>query len=106
MDFGLDIQKKFRQYWLILISCFIVVYFGFHSFCGERNIYRYFALKEEIAQAQKTAQQYSEQLQRLQRKVQHLSDNSLDIDLLDERARVVLNMAADDEFIILDSDID
>ncbi len=106
MDFGLDIQKKFRQYWLILISCFIVVYFGFHSFCGERNIYRYFALKEEIAQAQKTAKQYSEQLQRLQRKVQHLSDNSLDIDLLDERARVVLNMAADDEFIILDSDID
>ncbi len=106
MDFGLDIQKKLRQYWLIVISCFIVVYFGFHSFCGERNIYRYFALKEEIAQAQKTAKQYSEQLHRLQRKVQHLSDNSLDIDLLDERARVVLNMAADDEFIILDNDVD
>lgn len=103
---GLDLQRKFRQYWLVLISGFIIVYFGFHSFCGERNIYRYFALKQEIAKAQETAQKYALQKQKLQRKVQHLSDISLDIDLLDERARVVLNMAADDEFVILDKDID
>lgn len=105
MDFGLDIQRKLKQYWLILVSSFIVVYFGFHSFCGERNIYRYFALKKEIAQAQKTAKQYESQRIKLQRKVEHLSDVSLDADLLDERARVVLNLAADDEFIILDKDI-
>ena len=105
MGFGLDIQRKFRQYWLIMVSGFIVLYFGFHSFCGERNIYRYFTLKQEIAQAQQMAQKYAQQKQALQRKVQHLSDTSLDIDLLDERARVVLNMAADDEFIILDNDI-
>lgn len=106
MDFGLDIQRKFKQYWLFLISGFIVIYFGFHSFCGERNIYRYFALKNEISQAQKVAQQYALKKQTLQRKVEHLSDISLDADLLDERARVVLNMAADDEFIILDKDIE
>lgn len=102
MDFGLDINRKFRQYWLFLISGFIVVYFGFHSFCGERNIYRYFALKKEIAQARQIEAEYALKKERLQRKVQHLSDASLDIDLLDERARVVLNMAADDEFVILD----
>ena len=106
MDFWLDIPQKFRQYWLVLVSGFIVIYFGFHSFCGERNIYRYFTLKQEIAEAQKTAAKYAAQKQKLQRKVQHLSDVSLDIDLLDERARVVLNMAADDEFIILNQDID
>lgn len=105
MEFGLDIQQKFRRNWLILISGFIVFYFGFHTFCGDRNIYRYFALKKEIVQAQKVAAQYSLKRQALQRKVEHLSDFSLDADLLDERARVVLNMAADDEFVILDKDI-
>ena len=103
MGFELDIPGKLKNYWLILISGFLVVYFGFHSFCGERNIYRYFSLKKEIAMAQKEAAIYAKQKQNLQRKVQHLSDVSLDTDLLDERARVVLNMAADDEFIILDN---
>ncbi|MBE6444420.1 MAG: septum formation initiator family protein [Alphaproteobacteria bacterium] len=105
MDFGLDIQQRIKRNWLILISGFIVVYFGFHTFCGDRNIYRYFTLKSEIAQAQKTAKLYASQKEVLQQKVKHLSDISLDADLLDERARVVLNMAADDEFIILDNDI-
>ncbi len=103
MGFELDIMGKLKNYWLILISGFLVVYFGFHSFCGERNIYRYFSLKKEIALAQKEADLYAKQKQALQRKVQHLSDTSLDTDLLDERARIVLNMAADDEFIILDN---
>ncbi len=106
MDFGLDIQRRLKQYWLVLLSVFIVIYFGFHSFCGERNIYRYFALKQEIALAQKKAQKYAAQKDKLQLKVKHLSDISLDTDLLDERARVVLGMAADDEFIILDNDVD
>lgn len=105
MDFGLDIQQRVKRNWLILISGFIVVYFGFHTFCGDRNIYRYFALKNEIAQAQKVAKQYAAKKEALQQKVKSLSDISLDADLLDERARVVLNMAADDEFIILDKDI-
>lgn len=105
MDFGLDIQQRIKRNWLILISGFIVVYFGFHTFCGDRNIYRYFALKNEIAQAQKIAKQYAFKKEALQRKVKHLSDISLDADLLDERARIVLNMTADDEFIILDKDI-
>lgn len=104
MGFKLDINRKFRQYWLVLISGFIVIYFGFHSFCGERNIYRYFALKKEIAQAQQVAADYAKKKELLQRKVLHLSDTSLDIDLLDERARVVLNMAADDEFVIIDKE--
>jgi cell division protein FtsB len=105
MTFSIGVTQKVRQHWLALLSCFLVVYFGFHSFCGERNIYRYFALKKEIAEQQALAKQFDKKKQNLQRKVSHLSDISLDTDLLDERARVVLNMAADDEFVILDQDI-
>jgi len=40
----------------------------------------------------------------LEEKVKHLSNSSLDLDLLEERARIVLNMAAQDEFILLDEE--
>ena len=105
MDFGLDIQNKFKKNWLVLTSGFIAVYFCFHIFCGDRNIYRYFVLKHEIAQAQAISKQYAEVKASLQRDVDYLSRASLDVDMLDERARAVLNMAADDEFIILDNEI-
>ena len=51
------------------------------------------------------SQKYALIKQNLQRNIDYLSNASLDTDLLDERARVILNMAHDDEFIILDSDI-
>lgn len=100
MGFGWDIQQKLKSGWLIFISLFIFVYFSFHLFCGDRNIYRYFALQDQIAEAKERALMYAKQKNKLQQKVDRLSDTGLDTDLLDEQARVVLNMAADDEFII------
>jgi cell division protein FtsB len=35
-----------------------------------------------------------------------LSERSLDLDYLEERARIVLNMVSDGEYVILDKDID
>ena len=48
------------------------------------------------------AAQYSAQKHKLEAKVRLLSSSSLDLDMLDERARVVLNFAGNDEFVILD----
>ena len=84
---------------------FVITYFSFHTLCGNRNIYRLFALKHEIAQAQEISSKLHKEKQRLQKLVDHLSDKSLDTDLLDERARIVLNMAADDDFVILNESI-
>lgn len=100
MGFGWDIQQKLKSGWLIFISLFIFVYFSFNLFCGDRNIYRYFALQDQITEAKERALMYAKQKNKLQQKVDRLSDTGLDMDLLDEQARVVLNMAADDEFII------
>ena len=42
----------------------------------------------------------------MEEKIRLLSPSSLDLDMLDERARAVLNMAKEDEFVILDQDIE
>ena len=59
-------------------------------------------LRQEIDSAQKSALQYKRQKNDLEEKVKHLSSSSLDLDLLEERARIVLNLAGKDEFILLD----
>ena len=105
MDFGLNINQKIKKNWLVWTSGFVAVYFCFNIFCGERNIYRYFELKNEIAQATELSKKYDAIKSNLQRNVDYLSNVSLDLDLLEERARAVLNMAADDEFVILDNEI-
>ena len=47
---------------------------------------------------------YDRKRKELDQKVKLLSSNSLDLDLLDERARAVLNVIGDDEFIIIDEE--
>ena len=102
MGFLLDLSYKLRHNWILFVGGFLIFYFVFNIFCGDRNIYRYMSLRQEIAQRKAVAEQFALKRKKLQQKVDHLSDSSLDPDLLDERARVVLNMAADDEFIILE----
>lgn len=101
MDIEYSINKKIKHFWIYGICLFIIAYFSFHTLCGNRNIYRLYTLRHEIAQAQAISKKLRNEKQRLQKLVNHLSDKSLDTDLLDERARIVLNMVADDEFIIL-----
>ncbi len=100
MDIEFSITKKNKHFWIYGICLFIIAYFSFHTLCGNRNIYRLYSLRHEIAQAKEISQKLQNEKHRLQKLVNHLSDKSLDTDLLDERARVVLNMVADDEFVI------
>jgi len=100
MNIDLNIHKKIKNNWICTLCLFVIIYFGFQTICGNRNIYRLIALKNEISQAQDTADKLRQEKNRLQKLVNNLSDKSLDPDLLDERARVVLNMVADDEFVI------
>ncbi len=99
-----NIQNKLKSYRVIIFLSVILAYFAFSALNGERSIIRYFYLQKEIASRKVIAAQYEQQKRTLEEKVKHLSNSSLDLDLLEERARIVLNLAADDEFVLLDED--
>ena len=80
------------------------LYFIFHGISGERGLLKMLYLRNEIAEAEQIANMYHQEKTKLEEKVKLLSSSSLDLDLLDERARVVLNFVGKDEFIILDAD--
>ena len=106
MGLFLDLQNRLRNSGIWIFGALLMVYFAFHAVNGERGLLKYLYLRQEIAEAEKIARNYNLQKARLEEKVKHLSNASLDLDLLVERARVVLNFAASDVFIILDETTD
>lgn len=97
-----ELQSRLKNSGLLLVCILLFIYFGYHAVNGERGFLRYMYLKQEISEARRMAENYHNQKIKLEDKVRLLSSSSLDLDMLEERARVVLNMAGPDEFIILD----
>ena len=97
-----DLQNRLRNSGFWIFGALLMIYFAFHAINGDRGLLKYLYLRQEIAEAQKIAGNYNSQKLKLEEKVKHLSNSSLDLDLLEERARIVLNLAGQDEFIILD----
>ena len=89
---------------ILLILIMVCLYFTFYAVRGERGLIRYFNLTKEVSKARALEQQYTIEKQEWDDKVRRLSSDSLDLDMLDEQARLVLNMVGEKEFVILDSD--
>lgn len=103
MDWLSDIFKKIKSssgFLFVLILTFI--YFSFYTVKGERGFMRYVYLTNEVADARAAADKYAREKLEWEEKVSLLSSESLDLDMLEERARIVLNMVGKDEFVILD----
>lgn len=78
-------------------------YLGYHTVEGDRGLIAWLTLTDQIdTLEQQIAEKRADRLN-LERRVAHLRRESLDLDLLEERARVVLNLGHPDDRIILES---
>ncbi|MEI3581859.1 MAG: septum formation initiator family protein [Alphaproteobacteria bacterium] len=102
MGFLFDLKSRLKSSGIYIAFTLVIFYFGFYAFYGERGIRKYLYLRHEVEYARTLAKQYRVKKERLAEEVRLLSPDSLDLDLLDERARIVLNFVGDDEFVILD----
>ena len=73
---------------LVLLMC-LFSYFSYFAIKGDRGFFKYMYLQEKVAEGEKLQADYDKQYAELAEKVKLLSPNSLDLDLLDERARAV-----------------
>lgn len=79
-----------------------VGYFAYHSVEGDRGLFALIRLSEQIQEARAQLDELSAERKGLERRVSNLRPDHLDPDMLDERARLILNLARPDEIIILD----
>ncbi len=84
-----------------IIGAGLVIYLLYHAFEGERGLYRWFMLKQEVRETNTLAAQIASEKNILQNRVTRLSPETLDLDLLEEQVRIILNFAATSEIVVI-----
>lgn len=93
-------KKRIWSRWVVpvlSVACF--AYFGFHSWSGAYGLNSAEALELRRVELSERLATLEERRQHLERKVMLLSDGAVEADMLDERARFLLNVAREDEVV-------
>lgn len=98
-----EIRRRMRHLLAPLFWLVLTFYFGYHAINGERGLRRLFELKREIQIASQVAEEIALRRAEMEQKVRQLSPQSIDVDMLEESARTLLNMGQDGDYVILDT---
>ena len=101
MRLSLSLSRRIRQVLVSVFGIFAMFYFVFHIFHGERGLIVWGKLRQQVVTATNMAKIMAAERRYLENKVRLLHPESLDPDMLDERARLMLNFGYPDELIIL-----
>lgn len=96
-----ELQHRAGQIVMPVVCACVIAYFAYHTIQGDRGLFAYFAMSKEVAEADTSLAMYRERRKRLEHRVALLSSKNLDLDLLEERARHLLNLAHEDDIMIL-----
>ncbi len=83
----------------IMVALF--VYLIFHALNGNHGIYAYLQERNKLHIQTVQLHELQQETAQLAQQITNLSDDSLDLDLLEERARIVLGYAKKDEIIYI-----
>lgn len=95
-----EIRRRLRYAVAPLVGMAAVVYFSYHIVQGDRGLIAWVHLKNEIVKAEETLAEIRARKDDLDKRVRLLRPESLDPDMLEERARIMLDMGRADERVI------
>lgn len=95
------LKIAFKMFFILLS----LLYFIFHTLNGENGMRSYSIIKKQIIEKENLLKDLKKRERNLERNVKLLGNDTLDLDLLEERCRVILNYAFDDDIIINESGI-
>lgn len=100
---GLFYELRLRARYIIgpVMGVFAVGYFAFHAFRGERGLFALRQLSHQVETAQMLNSKIKFQRKELEHRVSLLHPDNLDPDMLDERARIMLNYGLQNDIIII-----
>ncbi len=101
MSLTREITKRLPGISAQLVLACLAFYFAYHAVEGDRGLNAWWGLRQKIGLAEATLTALNSQRTGLEERVAHLRPESLDPDMLEERARVLLNFGRPDEIVIL-----
>ena len=87
-----------------LLWMLMAFYGGYHALHGERGLYALWRDQRALTSLQTEMNQVKTEREKMELRVSHLRDNSLDRDLLDEQMRRMLGVMKKGEVVILNGD--
>lgn len=91
---------SFRPYVRLAILGGFIVYFGAQALTGERGLLNEAERRQELVDRRAELGRLQAEREELQARVDGLSAEHLSVDLLEERARVVLGFSGPDDYVI------
>ncbi len=91
---------RLRSYLPTAALAFLIFYFGFHAFTGDRGILTSTQRDETLTAKTRELAQLRAERQDLETRARLLRDTSLSADLLEERARSLLGFADPRDYVI------
>ncbi|MEC8700206.1 MAG: septum formation initiator family protein [Pseudomonadota bacterium] len=96
------INERIRQIAVPVLGALVVGYFAYHSMKGDHGLNAYIKLSGELAKAEEVLQERRSKREVIEHRTNLLRPDNLDLDILDERARDVLNLLNVNERVIFD----
>lgn len=96
-----ELRRQWRQIAMSVLGIAVLGYFVYHAVEGERGLLSYFSMKHRVTVATATLEGLKSDRTVLDRRVRLLRPDGLDLDMLEERAREILNVVHEDEIVIL-----
>ncbi len=85
--------------WPMLGAC-LAGYFVYHAVQGDRGILAWMQVNQQIKTAEAELTKTDDDREAMEQRVALLSNSSLDLDMLEERARIMLNFSHPDDLVI------
>ncbi len=83
------------------LCALVFAYFAYGTVQGDRGLLAYFSMSLELDRAELTYNELRDTRLALDRRVSRLRLDNLDLDLLEERARLLLDFVRPGDFIVL-----
>jgi len=100
----MDLSNRLHQILGPLIALLLMIYFGYHIIQGERGLFSWMRLRQKIADSERHLAEIQLEKETLEQQVYLLRPDSLDQDMLEERAQKVLGWVSPGDVVIYDED--
>lgn len=93
-------KQKSSLGFLFFLGLFILFYFGFYALWGPRGYINYKEILGEVTALEDEYTSLTHKREKLEGRVKLMSSKSLNLDMLEERTRIMLNFAHPNDVIV------
>lgn len=100
MSKRIKLWSRLRLVFAPLMAVALIAYFSYHLVNGDRGLLAYRDLHQAIEKAEAIKDDTARERAVLERRVSLLRPDSLDLDMVEERARIILDLAQPGDIVL------